>query len=110
MAEAEGNEKLKFYPEGNAVWIQWENRIAEGDFDLEHHMRERIRKYPERSLHFAEFTRLSETRKRYWEDILQICDENNIQLYVYFPPAHPDLMDSLYDLGAEPLFDEISNY
>ena len=110
IAVEEGVEKHAFRDDGFAIWSQIELEIRQGKFDLDERIRKRIRRYPEQSLRLSEFTELSTVRKQYWEDFLDLCVENDIKVYAFYHPVHPILMRNLYDLGAQPIFDEFSEY
>jgi hypothetical protein len=53
-----------------------------------------------------EFTHLSDARIDYWRKFLDICEQNHIQVIAYLQPVHPELMERLYGLGAEPIYEE----
>ncbi|MCX6645635.1 MAG: hypothetical protein NTY09_04660 [bacterium] len=73
-------------------------------------IQEGILQYPYTGFGIEEFTGLSEDRKHYFEEILRICDENDIKVYAITTPLHPDLVRRLFDLGARPIFDETAAF
>ncbi len=78
--------------------------------DPETHLEKAIERFPETYFRFSEFDGLSDARKIYWEEFLRICNENDIQIYVFMPPPHPKLLDKLIEIGAEHLFIETAAY
>jgi hypothetical protein len=105
-----GQSKLEYRPDGFSVEIEREAEIAAGTFDLNARIDSRIRKYPERSMRLSKFKGLSERRKQYWTDLLNLCRERGIRLYVIMPPAHPRLVRLLDELGAGGVFKEVADY
>jgi len=69
-----------------------------------------IRIYPDNNFIVRQFTHLDEGRKEYWEKFLDICVENDIEIYCFFAPLHPDLYDVMIRRGTEPIFDQTVEY
>ena len=105
-----GQSKLEYRPDGFSVQIEREDEITAGTFNLNARIDSRVRKYPERSFALSEFKGLSERREQYWTDLLDLCHEHGIKLYVVMPPAHPRLIQLLDELGAGPIFKEVADY
>jgi len=105
-----GRRKMEFFEDGYSVWTTRDSEIRDGTFDLEALLRKRIGTYAERSLYLTEFTDLGESRKKYWEDLITICDQRGITLYVYMTPEHPDLYGSLMSKGAGGIFGKVRDY
>ena len=110
MRKQAGRSKLEYRADGFSVQIEREEEIAAGTFDLDARIESRIRKYPERSMRLSEFKELSPTRKAYWEDFLSLCDREGIRVYAFLPPVHPSLWSLLSEIGAEPIFEKVSEY
>ncbi len=110
IKERYGIRKMVVSENGLATWIQRERDIADGTFDLQNRLDQRVRKYPERSLFLSSFTELSEVRIQYWEDLLEICRENNIRVYAFLPSTHPQLYDLYKSIGADGIIGEVSDY
>ena len=106
----EFNARTEYYPNGMARYPLWESQVESGDFDLNAILAEYNPAYPEAQFGLSIFTHLSERRMEYWEDILRLCDEKGIELYVYMPPVHPSLREVLVDAGAEGIINEVSGY
>jgi hypothetical protein len=105
-----GISKMEYFPNGYSVYVQREQEIADGTFNLQERMDQRVRKYPDRSLFLTEFTGLSDVRKQYWEDMLAICREKGIKVYAFLPPTHPQLYQFLESVGAFDIFGDVSDY
>jgi hypothetical protein len=105
-----GKPKMEFRPDGMQIWIQLNKQIEEGKFNLQERLDERVIKYPERSLMLSEFTSMSETREKYWQDFISICKEKNIKIYAFLPSEHPQLHELLMSLGAGEIFGEVAEY
>lgn len=105
-----GRSKMEYFPNGYSVYVQREQEISDGTFNLQERLDQRVRKYPDRSLFLSEFTEMSEVRIQYWEDMLEICRENGIIVYAFLPPTHPQLYDLLESAGAWEIFGEVSDY
>ena len=73
-------------------------------------IQEGILHYPYGGFGLNEFTGLSEEREHYFEEILRICDENDIRVYAITTPLHPDLVRKLVSLDAKPIFDDTAEY
>jgi len=110
LKERTGQAKMEFRDDGFATWIQREREIEEGTYDLQSRLDQRIRKYPERSLRLSEFTALDETRKEYWEDFLQLCEDKGIRVYAFLPAMHPQLLEVLNNLDAGRILGEVADY
>lgn len=83
------------------------------DEELQRHLemiREAFGRYVSDKWRPGEFTSLSERRKQYWVDFLNICAERDIMVYAMIPPVHPELVEMLYDSGAGPIFDETEQF
>lgn len=105
-----GIQKMVISKNGFATWVQREQDIADGTFDLQNRLDQRVRKYPERSLFLSSFTELSPVRIQYWEDLLDICRKNNIKVYAFLPATHPQLYDLFMSIGAFEIIGEVSDY
>ena len=105
-----GRQKMEFRDDGYSTWVQREREIAEGTYNLESVLETRIRKYPERSLMLSSFTHLGETRMKYWEDFLDLCEERGVKVYAFLPPYHPRLSEVLHNFGADGILSEVSEY
>lgn len=103
-------QKIAYKENGFSIQIQREADIKNNRFNLDAIIDKRLRRYPERSFLLSKFTGLSETRKKYWQDFLDICRERNIKVYACMPPVHPRLLELLYGLGAERIFKETEKY
>lgn len=78
---------------------EWELAIDAGiDFYLENYWK------PD------EFTDISDDRKEYFRMFLDYCVENEIQVYAFMPPQHPDMLQRIFNLGGEPLFTETREF
>jgi hypothetical protein len=101
---------IEWGPDGFPVGMDPETtpRVIEEDFETR--LKKGLATYPDERFEISSFTHLSPERMRYWEEFLQICEDNDIRIYVFMPPPHPKLLDRLYDLGAERIFDETSEY
>ena len=101
---------IEWGPDGFPVGMDPETtpRVIEEDF--ESRLKRGIATYPDQRFEISSFTHLSPERMGYWEEFLQICEENDVRLYVFMPPPHPDLLDRLYELGAERIFEETGDY
>jgi hypothetical protein len=110
IKERYGIRKMVVSGNGLATWVQRERDIADGTFDLQNRLDQRVRKYPERSLFLSSFTELSQVRIQYWEDLLEICRENNIRVYAFLPSTHPQLYDLYQSIGADEIIGEVSDY
>jgi hypothetical protein len=110
IKERAGKSKMEYFPNGYSVYVQKEQEIASGTFDLQGQLDQRVRKYPDRSLFLSEFTGLSDVRKQYWEDMLAICRERGIRVYAFLPPTHPKLYDYLMSVGAGDIFSKVADY
>jgi hypothetical protein len=102
--------KMETAENGYTVWAQHEKEIAEGTYNLQEQLDLKVMKYPESSLAFSKFTGLSEVRKQYWEDIIDICRENHIKVYAFLPPVHPQLYCLFQAEGIDKLLAKISEY
>ena len=47
---------------------------------------------------------------KYWQDFLDLCHENGIEIYAYVPAYHPRLYDLLMELGGGEILVEVSDY
>jgi hypothetical protein len=86
-----GVTKIQIRRDGWAMQIEREKEIAAGTFDLEKIMKKRIRKYPERSLKLSKYTGLDDRRLKYLDMFFELCREQNVKVYAYITPYHPEL-------------------
>ncbi len=101
---------MDYRDDGYSTFTQREQEISEGTFDLQSRLDNRIGKYPERSLRLSDFTGLCEVRQRYWEDFIELCRENDITVYAFMPVEHPQLHEFMLELGADEIFNSVSEY
>ena len=102
--------KMTVSENGYTTWIQREADIADGTYNLQERLDQRVRKYPDRSIFFSDYTELSEVRMHYWQDIIDICRERGIKVYAFLPSVHPQLYDLFQAIGVDDLLGEISSY
>ena len=107
-----GMPRLNYRDDGFAVQARAEQLLAQGTFDLDAKLTQRLRRrrYTEQGLIVSGWTGLSEVRMKYWEDFLHICSEKGIRVYVFMTPAHPRLWALLQEFGAEGVYDQVSDY
>ncbi|MCX6645636.1 MAG: hypothetical protein NTY09_04665 [bacterium] len=84
--------------------------INEMEANLDKMIEAGINSYPEVVWKPDEFTDLSEFRKQYWNMFLDYCEEHQIQVYAFLQPVHPALLDKLYEIGGEPLFEKTDEF
>ena len=90
-----GFERTRIEPDGYVFQAARERAIAEGAFDLGETIAGRVRKYPERSLKLERYTHADERRIEYLRMFLEYCRDNDIRVYAYIAPYHPQLWDVL---------------
>jgi len=107
-----GMPRLDYRDDGYAVQAQAEAQLAAGTFDLDAKIEARLRRrrFTEQGLVVSGWTGPSETRKRYWEEFLNLCRERNVRVYAFMTPAHPRLWSLLQELDAGPVYREVSDY
>ncbi|MCX6645637.1 MAG: hypothetical protein NTY09_04670 [bacterium] len=66
--------------------------------------------YADQKWFMGGFDHLSKTREHYFEMILDICRERNIQVYAVSTPLQPRVYQRLLELGAGRIYDEASDY
>lgn len=101
---------IEWGPDGFPVGMDPETKPAVIEEDFETRLERGLATYPDLRFEVSEFTYLDPERMDYWEDFVQICEENGIRLYVFMPPPHPRLLEELYDLGAKEIFEDTSEY
>ncbi len=105
-----GGDWIEWGDDGFPIRIDRERRPALIEEDAETRIERGVLTYPDERFGISTFTGLSELRKQYWEVFLAICEMRGIDVYVFMPPPHPDLLDRLYELGAGPIFEETVEY
>jgi hypothetical protein len=65
-----------------------------------------VRTYPFERFWIDEFTHLSGERKQYFLDLLEFCNDRDIDVYAVSLPLHHDLIDRFVSLGARPILQE----
>lgn len=108
--KATGTEKMSVAPNGYTVWTQRELGIADGTWNLQGQLNRKVRKYPERSLAISSYKELSESRMQYWQDIIALCRDHGIKLYVFLTPVHPQLYGLFKSIGVDKLLEKLSTY
>jgi hypothetical protein len=107
-----GQVKLEYMPNGMTLQASAEALIAQGTFNLEERIQQRLRskRYTEEGPVIRGWTGISETRKKYWIDFLGLCRENNIRLFVFMAPVHPLLLQLAAEQNTLSMFDELDEY
>jgi len=105
----EGREDKGYDPDGKALYLDKDRLIESGRFNLEHEVSVQGPEFLQ-VRGFDRFDSPSDERKIYWEKLLQVCGENNITVYVFIPPMHPDLWDLIIEAGGDATYNEIVDY
>jgi hypothetical protein len=107
-----GQVKLEYFPNGMTLQASAEAEIAAGTFNLDERIRARLRskRYTEEGPVIKGWTGPSKIREEYWIDFLNLCRENNIQVYVFMSPVHPLLLDLAAELNTENMFAEADEF
>jgi len=99
-----------YRPDGLGLYSANERAIADGTYDLDAVISERLTTYPKDNLCFMAGAALSEDRMNKWEKLLDYCDSKGIRVYCYMPPAHPRYLELMDKFGALPFFDKIHEF
>jgi len=109
MFAKQWQEPMETREDGYAIWAQREREIQAGTLNLEAAITRRIPKYPER-VNLYEFDHISEVRMHYWEDFLDLCTDNDLNVIVFFAPLHPDLAEFLETVPEARILDDVVEY
>ena len=66
--------------------------------------------YADQKFLLASYDHLGEIRKHYFEMILDICRERNIQVYAVSTPLNPRVYEKIMELGAGKVYNEAGDY
>lgn len=69
-----------------------------------------VESYADQKWLLATFDGLSEERKHYFELVLEICRERNIQVYAVSTPLQPRVYQRMLELGAGEIYTEAAEY
>ena len=107
-----GQPRLEYRENGVTLQATAEAMIEAGTFDLEERIRARLRskRYTEEGPVIKGWTGISETRKKYWIDFLELCRENDIDIYVFMSPVHPLLLELAAEQNTGNMFEEADEY
>lgn len=90
-----------FEKNGFLIYDRWEMQMRENTFDLDSEIRKSVPSY---ILRFKNMTGLSEERKKYFENFLNIAKENNITVYIFITTIHDK---GIFVLENKTLFKEL---
>lgn len=102
--------KTSWNEDGTIAYLSIEKSLQNGAFDLE----KEIAKTKHRHLgRFSQFDRLSEPRLKIIDKILQLAERENIELFLFISPLHPELLQELrvhtkYDERKQQLLERLS--
>lgn len=101
---------IKYRDDGYTYYTEHDTRIADGTFNLEDRITNRLLAYPDINNCFTSSDSPSQSKMDKWIEFLEYCDEKGIQVFVYTSPMHPRFLDLLSELGADPSLEEISEF
>ena len=101
---------ISYRNDGFAVYPRRETELAEGKLDLGEIIEKRALRYPDQIFQISTFTGLSPERTETFREFVDLCRDNGIKMYVFMPPVHPCLWDSLKARGAEPIYKETARF
>ncbi|MFH1676544.1 MAG: hypothetical protein ABIC40_05920, partial [bacterium] len=87
-----------------------ETELAEGRLDLQEIIERRALKYPDQIFQISTFTGLSPERMKTFREFVDLCRDKEIKMYVFIPPVHPKLWDSLESRGAGKIYKETAKF
>lgn len=57
-----------------------------------------------------QYSKVDQKRLEYYEQIRTICEENNINLYIFLTPLHPVLLEKLFENNTSKAIIELNDY
>jgi hypothetical protein len=96
-------------PNGKINYLLLERQIAEGTFNFDEEIRTHVQGLIE-AYFVDDFEGLDEERMAQWEEFLDICVANGIEIYAFIPPMHDRAWDAISELDSSEIVDEGREY
>lgn len=107
-----GQARLEYRDNGMTIHATAEEMIAAGTYNLEEKITRRLRskRYSEEGPVIKGWTGLSANRMAYWLELLEVCRENDIEVYAFMAPVHPLLTELASECGTGHMYAEAQEF